>query len=61
MSANKPKRQEDNRKPGQDQDDLGKGRTPGEPAEQRYGQGFEDKNKNFEDKNKNRSGDFETR
>ncbi|MEK6303805.1 MAG: hypothetical protein AABO41_24120 [Acidobacteriota bacterium] len=56
MSANKPKPQEENRKPGQDQDELGKGRTPGEPSEQQYDQGVQDK-----DKNKKKGGDFQTR
>ena len=59
MSANKPKPQEENRKPGQDQDDLGKGRTPGESS-QTPNQNFQDKD--FQDKDKNKKGgEFQNR
>jgi len=54
MSANKPKQQEINRKPGRDEEELDEGRNPGQRSEPRYDQGVQDKNKN-------KSGDFENR
>jgi hypothetical protein len=46
MSANKPKQQEVNRKPGQDEEDLNKGKNPSQRKEQGNDQGNQDKNKN---------------
>ena len=36
MSANKPKQQEINRKPGRDEEDFDQGRNPAQQSEKRY-------------------------
>ena len=45
MSANKPKPQEENRKPLRDEEEFDQGKTP-HRGEQKYDQGQQDKDKN---------------
>ena len=56
MSANKPKQQEINRKPLENEDEFEDSRKTGERSEQRH-----DQQQGVQDKNKNKGGDFEKR